>query len=133
MTSQTEYLSSMFSLHQQVAVVTGGTGILGCELCLALAQAGASVAVLGRRGEVAKKVAERLIKETGREDAAIPVVADVLDEASLVRARQTVLDKWGRGIHILVNCAGGNQKGATVMPDQSFFDVDVDAFDKVFA
>ena len=62
--------------------------------------------------------------------SALPLVADVLDRASLERARDTMVEAYG-GIHILVNCAGGNQKGATVMPDQSFFDAPLDAFDKV--
>ena len=62
--------------------------------------------------------------------SALPLVADVLDRASLERARDTMVEAYG-GIHILVNCAGGNQKGATVMPEQSFFDAPLDAFDKV--
>ena len=43
-----------------------------------------------------------------------------------------MLKKYGR-VNILVNCAGGNQKGATVMPKQSFFQAPLDAFDKVMA
>ena len=36
-----DYLRKLFSLEGKVAVVIGGTGVLGGELCTGLAQAGA--------------------------------------------------------------------------------------------
>jgi hypothetical protein len=42
-------LTELFSLEGQVAVVTGGTGVLGSVMAKGLARAGAKVAVLGRR------------------------------------------------------------------------------------
>ena len=41
----------------KTAVVTGGSGALCGELCLALARAGAKVAVIGSRRETAEKAA----------------------------------------------------------------------------
>ncbi len=39
-------LSSLFSLHGQVAVVTGGTGVLGVAMARVLARAGALLGII---------------------------------------------------------------------------------------
>ena len=114
-----------FSIQDQVAVVTGGTGILCAEMCRALAQAGAKVAVLGHR----RAPAEALAAELGQ--AAIGLACDVLDQASLATASQKVLDTFGR-IDILINGAGGNQPGAITNPAQPFFDLPEAAVQRVF-
>ena len=43
------YLNSLFSLDNKVAVVTGGTGVLGSSMVKALAKAGANVAIVGKK------------------------------------------------------------------------------------
>lgn len=106
-----------FSLQEKVAVVTGGTGVLGGAIALGLAAAGARVAVLGRRASVAQQVADR-IEAAG--NLAMPLPADVLQEESLLSARRTLLDRWGK-VDILVNCAGGNRPDATLFGDLTFF------------
>ena len=117
----------MFSLTNKVAVITGGAGVLGGAMAEGLAAEGAKVGILSRtQSKVDAKVAT-LIAAGGK---AIPLIADVLDEQQLEAAKQKVLDHWGR-IDILVNCAGGNMKGATIMPDQSFFDLSLSDFAKV--
>ena len=114
-------------LTGRVAVVTGGAGVLGSAMALGLAKAGVKVAVLSR---TATKVAAAVqsIESAGGE--AMPLVADVLDREQLLAAKDQLLGKWGR-IDILVNAAGGNMKGATIMPSQSFFDLSVSDFQKV--
>ena len=52
-----------FSLKDQVAVVTGGVGLLGAEFCKTLAEAGAAVAVVDLNGDAANKVADGLIED----------------------------------------------------------------------
>ncbi|MFP6574608.1 MAG: SDR family NAD(P)-dependent oxidoreductase, partial [Pirellulaceae bacterium] len=47
----TEFVQKLFGLDGQVAVVIGGTGVLGGALCEGLAQAGATVVVAGRSEE----------------------------------------------------------------------------------
>lgn len=94
-----------FSLKGKVAVVTGGTGVLGGAMARGLAAAGARVGVLGRRAEKAQEVADDIRAAGG---TAMPLPADVLDEASLHGARQMVLDAWGQ-VDVLVNAAGGNR------------------------
>lgn len=111
------FLSSLFSLEGQVAVVTGGTGVLGGAMARALACAGAAVAVLGRDETRAAAVVSA-ITEAGGE--AWPLLADVLDRSQLEPACDDVLQRHGR-LDILVNAAGGNRPAATVSPDADFF------------
>ena len=121
-------LSSLFGLQDQVAIVTGGTGVLGGAMARGLAGAGARIGVLGRRQEVAEAVVTELEAEGGE---ALALTADVLQQDQLEAARDAVLDRWGR-IDILVNAAGGNIPGATLTPETTIFDLSEDAFREVF-
>lgn len=105
-----EYLSSHYSLEGHVVVVTGGTGVLGQAMALALAMAGARVGILGRRASIAEEAAAA-IQAQGGEALAIP--ADVLDRESLSLALDRLLKHW-RSVHTLVNAAGGNVPAATI-------------------
>ncbi|QCR22400.1 SDR family oxidoreductase [Pontibacter sp. SGAir0037] len=110
-----------FSLKGKVVVMTGATGILGEAMSLAIAKAGAKVAILGRNQE---RAAERVaaIKAAGGE--AIAILGDVLKEEQMQVAKDEVLANWGT-IDGLVNAAGGNIPGATVMPDQDLFNIKI--------
>ena len=133
-------LPFQIDLTGQVAVVTGGSGVIGGVFCRALAVCGAKVAVLGRTVENAEPVVWEITANGGE---AMAVAADVLDKSSLLRAREIILDRWGK-INILVNCAGGAVKGATIPQDQyadleemedgtqSFFNVDAEMVHKEF-
>ncbi len=116
-----------FDLSGKTAIVTGGTGVLGGAMSGALAKAGANVAILGRSESKGKNKIKKITEEGGN---AILLVADVLENDQLVEAREKVLDKWG-SIDILVNAAGGNMPDATVMPEQSIFDLSEEAVEKV--
>lgn len=121
-------LTELFSLDGQVAIVTGGTGVLGGAMAQGLAQAGARVGILGRRRERAEAVVAA-IERAGGQALALP--ADVMDQKQLEAARATVLERWGR-IDILVNAAGGNVPGATLSADRTFWDLPREAFAQVF-
>lgn len=111
-----------------VAVVTGGGGVLCRTMCLALAELGVKAAVLDLSADAAQRVAGE-INANGGEAMAIP--ADVLDRASLEAACQAVLAHFGR-VDILINGAGGNKKQATTSAEQSFFELPPDAVRWVF-
>jgi len=117
----------LFSLKDKVAVVTGGTGVLGGAIAHGLAAAGAKVAILGRRAERAAEVAEE-IKATGGEAMALP--ADVLDKPSLESARTALIDKWGT-VDILINAAGGTVQGAIIVGERTFFNMTEEAWHEV--
>jgi NAD(P)-dependent dehydrogenase (short-subunit alcohol dehydrogenase family) len=57
-------------------------------------------------------------------------VGNVLDMESMEAIAHDVVEKWGR-IDILLNIAGGNIPGATLMPEQSFFDMKIENWNKV--
>jgi NAD(P)-dependent dehydrogenase (short-subunit alcohol dehydrogenase family) len=103
-------MSTLFDLAGEVAVVVGGTGVLGGALAEGLADAGARVAVLGRnreRGDA--RVAA--IRAAGGQAVFYP--ADASDRASLERALAEVVSAFGDP-GVLVNAAGGNDPKVTV-------------------
>ena len=117
-----------FDLTGKVAVITGGGGVLCSVLARALAQRGASVAVLDINLPAAEKVADEIRTQGGQ---AIAIQADVLDKESLLAAAQRVSEAFGH-IDILINGAGGNKKEATTSDELSFFDLPADAIRWVF-
>lgn len=107
-------------LQGKVAVVTGGSGVLGKEMVRTLAGAGAHVALLGSK----QTSADAATQELGLDVLALG--CDVLEKASLEQANRDILDRYGK-IDILVNSAGGNRPEGTTSDERTFFDVDVDA------
>ncbi len=102
------FLDRMFGLDGQVAVVIGGTGVLGGALALGLARAGATTVVAGRDPEKgAARVAE--IAQAGGQGAFLDV--DVMDRASITNLLSRTLADHGR-VDMLINGAGVNNAGA---------------------
>jgi NAD(P)-dependent dehydrogenase (short-subunit alcohol dehydrogenase family) len=121
-------ISGLNDISGQVAVVTGGAGILCAAMCQALASAGAKIAVLDLNAEAAEALAEEL--RTGKTES-FGMGCDVLDKESLEAAAHVVLARFGR-VDILINGAGGNKSDATTSPKQTFFDLPAEAFRWVF-
>lgn len=117
----------LFDITGRIAVVTGGTGVLGSAMAIGLAEAGAHVVVLGRNKENGEVVLKKM-RDKGTQGKFIQ--ADVLDPAQLSAAKEIILKEYNT-IDILVNAAGGNLPGAIVMPEQSFFDLEISEFQKV--
>ncbi len=101
---------SLFSLEGKIAVVLGGTSGLGHTIALGLADAGADVVVSARRQELVDQTASE-IERKGRKT--LRVVADVRDRDSLVNARDSIFNEFGR-VDILVNAAGVTRKLPTL-------------------
>lgn len=120
-------ITKIFNVQGKTAVVTGGTGVLGTEMVRGLAAAGASVAIIGRNTANGERLQDE-IRNTGAK--ALFVQADVLQTDQLEQAKEKILSAFG-SIDILVNAAGGNMAGAVIMPQQNFFDLNMDEFKKV--
>lgn len=121
-----DILAEQFGLTGRVAVVTGGSGILGRAIALGLAKAGARVAIIGRRIEACSAVADEIHAAGG---IAIGIAADVLDRTAVEDASARIVTELGN-IDILINGAGGNQPGATTnadLPWHAITDTAVDA------
>ena len=115
----------MFSLGGKTAVVTGGAGVLGSRIAGGLGAAGAKVVVCDIRNfeETAKDLKGKGITASG-------MFMDVMSRDGMRQSAEGLLRELGR-IDILVNAAGGNIKEATVSPDTSFFDLPLDALERV--
>jgi Dehydrogenases with different specificities (related to short-chain alcohol dehydrogenases) len=120
-------MGNLFSIKDQVVVITGGTGVLGRTIASYLADEGANVVILGRQEDVGKSIIGQ-IRTKGQE--ALFLKTDVLNADVLKQNRNDILDRYGR-IDSLLNAAGGNMPGATIAPSGTFFDLKIDEFEKV--
>jgi NAD(P)-dependent dehydrogenase (short-subunit alcohol dehydrogenase family) len=126
-------------MHQKVAVVTGGSGVLGREFCHALAHNNYKVAIIGRDINKAADVANSINTNGG---TAIPIAADVVNLASLNEAAVLIEQQLG-SCDLLINAAGGNHPKGTSSQEYytddlskadatTFFDLEMDGIDFVF-
>ena len=120
-------MEQSFSLKGKVIVVTGGTGILGNSFVNAIVEAGGAVGILGRNAEVAEARAAAINANGGQ---AIALIADAMDEAALVAAREKVIAAFGK-IDGLVNAAGGNMPDGVLQPEEDIFSMKMDGMKKV--
>jgi len=118
---------NLFDIKNKVIVITGGTGVLGSCMVDYLAEQGAKVVVLARNKENGEKLVKGILAK-GYE--ALFLQSDVNDKEILEQNALVIKSKYGR-IDVLINGAGGNMPGATIGPDKTIFDLDVDAFKKV--
>jgi NAD(P)-dependent dehydrogenase (short-subunit alcohol dehydrogenase family) len=126
------------NLKDKVAVITGGAGVICSTMAKSLAAQGVKTVILDRNIETATEVAMQIEKEFST--PSFGVAADVLDKASLENALSAVHSRFG-DVDILLNGAGGNSPAATTKvekmdgsenPEDTFFGLQADAFDKVF-
>jgi NAD(P)-dependent dehydrogenase (short-subunit alcohol dehydrogenase family) len=106
----------MFDLKDDIAVVIGGTGVLGGAIASGLAKAGARVAVLGRSEERGEAKAREIAAAGGE---GVFFACDATDRESIGKAREQVEAHYG-AVTTLVNAAGGNMPSVTISDDQSF-------------
>jgi NAD(P)-dependent dehydrogenase (short-subunit alcohol dehydrogenase family) len=115
-------VTDSFRLDGRVAVVTGGGGGLGADMCRALSAAGAAVAVAGRTQETIDAVRDQLRAE-GRQ--AISVLTDVSRKDSIDAMAEAVVRELG-GVDVLVN-------NAAIYPRRAWTEIDEAEWDSVFA
>jgi len=120
-------MNELFSVEGKVVVITGGTGVLGACIGRYLAAQGAKVVIMGRRREEGDSIVEE-IKAAGGE--AMFLVTDVMNPAIVQANCDEIMARYGR-VDALLNAAGGNMPGATIAPTGTFFDIQVEQFEKV--
>ena len=120
-------MKDLFSVDGKVVVITGAAGILGTSMVKHFAEQGAKVVVLDRVQELGEKLVAE-VKADGGE--AMFLLSDVRDKSVLEQNYADIMAAYGR-IDVLINGAGGNMAAATVPPEKTIFDLDVDAVRKV--
>ena len=91
----------MFRLDNKVAIVTGGAGLFGKPISMALAEAGAQVIVASRDESKCKEFAASIRSKNLNAEG---MFLDLSDENSILEFTKSINDKYGR-IDILVNNA----------------------------
>ena len=112
-------MSPEWKLTGRVALVTGASQGIGFAIAMALARAGADVAILARRPDTLLGARDRLVAETGARVIAIP--GDVADPSCPQKAVAQIEQELG-GIDILVNNAGGPKPGQFMEITQADWD-----------
>ena len=112
---------NLFDVKDRVIVITGATGVLGQAMVRHFAEEGAKVVILGRNKQVGNQKAG---------GTAVFYTTDVLDKARLEQNYADIMERFGR-IDVLINGAGGNMPGATIAPDKTLFDLDLEAMRQV--
>lgn len=127
MSLKIRFMNELFNIKGYVVVITGGTGVLGRAIAKYLALNGAKVIILGRKEEVGQEIVAD-IKAAGGECEFLKT--DVMNQEVVQQNCDYIVEKYGR-IDTLLNAAGGNMKGATIAPDQNFFDLEAKQFQTV--
>ena len=120
-------MKNLFDIKDNVTVITGGTGVLGRAIAKYLALNGAKVIILGRKEEVGLQVVADIEAAGGQCKF---LKTDVMNQEVVQKNCDYIVGKYGR-IDTLLNAAGGNMKGATIAPDQNFFDLEAKQFQTV--
>ena len=122
-------MDNLFDVNGRVVVMTGACGVLGESIVKYFAAQGAKVVMLDL--ESAAETGKRIVKEIkAKGGEAIFLSTDVLDKEILQKNLSDIIAVYG-GIDVLLNAAGGNMPKATVPPDNTIFDLDLDAVRKV--
>lgn len=120
-------MQNLFDIKDYVVVITGGTGILGRCIAKYLALEGAKVIILGRKKEVGKKIADDIVAAGGQCEF---MKTDVMNQAVVEKNCSDILAKYGK-VDTLLNAAGGNMPGATIGPEDNFFNLKAEEFQTV--
>ena len=95
------HTGKLFRLDGQVAIVTGGRGLYGASICVALCELGATVVIASRNRVKCEEYAAEL-REQGHQ--AIGLALDLSDDDSIKNLAKDVFERYGH-IDILVNNA----------------------------
>ncbi len=120
-------MNELYSIAGKVAVISGAAGVLGGSLARHFASQGASVVALVHREEQVAPVLEELKSLGGTPSS---YACNVMDTESVAAIASEVVASYGK-VDILINVAGGNVPGATVMPDQNFWEMKIEDWEKV--
>ena len=123
--SNSRSVLSLFDLHNRVAIVTGGAGLLGSEFCRTLVEAGAEVVLADIDQEASEAAADRLVTGTKRIS---PIAVDVTDPGSVEGLIEETRKRFGQ-VDILVNSAALDPKFDSYSSQPASIDAVTGAFE----
>jgi len=114
---KSQIIKNLFDLTGRVALVTGAAGWLGTPMSLALANAGATIVLVGRTEETLRELA------VSSSDQGLNMeveVCDIRDPEACLKLMQIVMERHGR-LDILVNNASLGIKGNKALKADTSF------------
>ena len=118
---------NLFCIKDKVIILTGGCGVLGTEMSQYLAKQAAKIVILDKEKDKGEKLVSKIKSDGGD---ALFLFSDVLNKELLEQNKDEIIKTYGK-IDVLVNAAGGNMTGATIAPNKTIFDLEIEAFKKV--
>jgi len=109
-------------IKDKVVIVTGASSGIGYATSIALARAGAKVAIGARRSEKLDKLKEEITKEN-KDSQVISKILDVTKKENCNEFVKYVVDTWGT-VDVLINNAG-------LMPLSFFKNLKIDEWDRM--
>ncbi|MCB9757516.1 MAG: SDR family oxidoreductase [Candidatus Omnitrophica bacterium] len=109
----TDYLKK-FVLKGKKAVVAGGAGLIGREVVIALAQAGADVVIADTNITAGKKLVKGLVRSKGK----VTFVTFDISQMDDMKGHVAAVVKNLKGIDVWVNCAYPRTADWGVLPEQ---------------
>ena len=120
-------MNEMFSISGKKAVITGAAGVLGGSIARHFASQGADVIALVHRPEQVEPLVDELKSLGGNPSG---YACDVMNPAEVREIAKSIAGKY-QTVDILINVAGGNVPGATILPEQNFWDMAVEDWNRV--
>jgi NAD(P)-dependent dehydrogenase (short-subunit alcohol dehydrogenase family) len=118
MAEASNILERLFSLEEKVVLITGASGGIGRELAVGLAEAGATIAVHGRKQDEIETTC-KLVEAVGAK--ALPVQAELADAQSAREVVAITHRELGR-LDVLINCAATNRRKPIVEVTEEDYD-----------
>lgn len=116
-------MDQLFSVKDQVVLVSGGSRGIGEAIAAGFAERGAQVIITGRNRDTLEKTVERIGTDT---NPVMPLVCDVSDTNTIADCVNRVAEEFGR-IDTLLNVAGVNRRmeATAFEPDDFNFIMDI--------
>lgn len=120
-------MKNLFSVQDKVIVITGAAGVLGTSMVHHFAEQGAKVVILDRNEEAGRRLEEEVKAEGGE---VMFLYTDVLDK-QVLEGNYTEIMGPLRPDRRADQRSGRQHGGATIAPDKTIFDLDIEAVRKV--